>query len=238
MRDQRACVPEGLTPVLHWSSVFGAPSAARWGAGQRTAGRFGPGFRRRVLYCTEYWYDYQMDTRTRILDAALGLVAEGGVQELTQPRVSRAAGVRQSHLTYYFPTIADLVQAVARHTVDALVAEVSERPRGRRAGALVEHVAAATADKRRVRVMLALVSAADRDPALRPRLRELIRELRAGIAGALGAAGIEAGADEVAFLHTVVVGTAVLQLARDDAPARRETRRVLQRAVAGLPGKG
>ncbi|MBK9703860.1 MAG: TetR family transcriptional regulator [Betaproteobacteria bacterium] len=179
-----------------------------------------------------------MDTRTRILDAALGLVAEGGVQELTQPRVSRAAGVRQSHLTYYFPTIADLVQAVARHTVDALVAEVGQRPRGRRAGALVEHIAAVTADKRRVRVMLALVSAADRDPALKPRLRELIRELRAGITGALGAAGIEAGADEVAFLHTVVVGTAVLQLARDDAPARRETRRVLQRAVAGLDGKG
>ena len=179
-----------------------------------------------------------MDTRTRILDAALGLVAEGGVQELTQPRVSRAAGVRQSHLTYYFPTIADLVQAVARHTVDALVAEVGQRPRGRRAGALIEHIAAVTADKRRVRVMLALVNAADRDPALKPRLRELIRELRAGIAGALRAAGLEASADEVAFMHTVVVGTAVLQLACDDAPARREARGVLQRAVASLDGKG
>ena len=175
-----------------------------------------------------------MDTRTRILDAALGLIAEGGVQELTQPRVSKAAGIRQSHLTYYFPTVAELVRAVARHTVDALVAEVGQHATGRRAASLAASIATVTADKRRVRVMLALVNAADRDPALKPRLRELIRELRSGIARALGAAGFQTGAQQVAFMHTVVVGAAVLQLARGNPEAKREARNVIARALASL----
>lgn len=34
-----------------------------------------------------------------------------GVRALTQTRVARAAGLRQSHLTYYFPRKADLVAA-------------------------------------------------------------------------------------------------------------------------------
>ena len=70
-----------------------------------------------------------MDVRTRILDAALGLLAEGG--ELTQPRVSKAAGVRQSHLTYYFPTITDLLQAVARHSFDKLAGHIDSVRRRR-----------------------------------------------------------------------------------------------------------
>src|SRR5881227_2373362 len=61
-----------------------------------------------------------MEVRERILEAALSLLAESGAHELTQPRVSKAAGVRQSHLTYYFPTRADLLVAVARHGMEIL----------------------------------------------------------------------------------------------------------------------
>src|SRR3712207_5502484 len=93
------------------------------------------------------WYDYQMDTRTRILDAALGLLAEGG--ELTQPRVARAAGVRQSHLTYYFPTVTDLLQAVARHSFEKLARELGAA--GRKPASLADAIAHGTADKKRVR---------------------------------------------------------------------------------------
>ena len=35
----------------------------------------------------------------------------------------------------------------------------------------------------------------------------------------------------MAFIHTVVVGAAVLQLARDNAEARRGARTVLERAI-------
>lgn len=178
-----------------------------------------------------------MDTRTRILDAAVALIAEGGLQQLTQPRVAKAAGVRQSHLTYYFPTIADLLQAVARHTVDALVAEIGRSSHGADATALLDGIAAATADKRRVRTMLSLVTVTEREPTLRPHLREYIAGLRGSIGAALAAAGIVAASDDVAFLHAVIAGSAVLQLACDNPQARHEAREALARALACLRRK-
>jgi AcrR family transcriptional regulator len=179
--------------------------------------------------------DRQIDVRIRILDAALSLLAEGG--DLTQPRVSKAAGVRQSHLTYYFPTINDLLQAVAKHTLDTLAAELGRQGAGRRPAAVVDAIAAATADKRRVRVVLALVTAADREPSLKPRMREFIRELRQGITPVLKASGLEGTPEQVAFMHSVVVGQAILQLARDSDDARKEARMVLGKAVEYLRRK-
>jgi AcrR family transcriptional regulator len=169
-----------------------------------------------------------MDVRGRIVQAALELLAEGG--ELTQPRVSRAAGVRQSHLTYYFPTVTDLLQAVARHSFERLAGELGAAGR-RRPPSVAAGMARASADKRRVRMMLGLVTAADRDASLKPRMRAFIKELRGRIAPMLEAAGLEVGDEDMAFLHTVVVGAAVLQLARDNPEARREARAVLERAV-------
>src|ERR671924_1350465 len=105
-----------------------------------------------------------MDVRTRILEAALRLLGEGGgAQNLTQPRVSKEAGVRQSHLTYYFPTVTDLLQAVARHSFQSLAKELTGADARARSASLAEAIAKATRDKRRVRVMLALVHSADRD---------------------------------------------------------------------------
>ena len=170
-----------------------------------------------------------MDVRGRIMQAALGLLAEGG--ELSQPRVARAAGVRHSHLTYYFPTVTDLLQAVARHSFEHLAAELGVAGGPRRAPSPAAGIARATRDKRRVRMMLGLVTAADRDPSLKPRMRAFVKELRGRIAPMLACAGLEADEDDMAFLHTMVVGAAVLQLARDNAEARREARAVLERAV-------
>ena len=132
-----------------------------------------------------------MDVRNRIVEAALGLLAEGG--DLTQPRVAKAAGVRQSHLTYYFPTVTDLLQAVARHSFDKLAAEFGSGA-ARSSPSLADGIAKASRDKRRVRMMLGLVNAADRDASLKPRMRAFIQELRGRIAPMLKAGGLEATA--------------------------------------------
>ena len=174
------------------------------------------------------------DVRTRILNAALDLLATGGVQELTQPRVCKAAGIRQSHLTYYYPTINDLLQAVAQHTLERVIAQVRQVDSTGAPSSFVEAIAAATTDKRRVRTILGLVSAADRDPAMKERLRAFIHELRAGIAPLLKVAGLAATPEQVAFMHSVTVGTAVLHLARDDDAARAESRKVLATAIGFL----
>jgi len=167
-----------------------------------------------------------MDVRGRILEAALGLLAESGAHELTQPRVARAAGVRQSHLTYYFPTRGELLQEVARHSIEKLAGQLAHR-----AGAsLAEGIAAGAADKRRSRVMIGLVAAADRDPAIKRRMRRFVAQLRRRMTPVLAAGGLATDPESVAFFHSVIVGCAVLQLARDNAEARREARAVLRKA--------
>jgi AcrR family transcriptional regulator len=171
-----------------------------------------------------------MDVRSRILDAALGLLAESGAHELTQPRVARAAGVRQSHLTYYFPTRAELMQAVARHSIERLAGELAHARR-HSPSQVARGIAEGSTDKRIVRVMLGLVTAADRDPAIKRQLRRFIGELRGIMAPALEAGGLRAEPACVAFFHSVVIGCAVLQLARDNSEARAEAREVLQMAA-------
>ena len=172
-----------------------------------------------------------MDVRDRILEAALGLLAESGAHELTQPKVSKAAGVRQSHLTYYFPTRADLLQEVARYSIEKLAGQLAGDPE-QSPSHVAEGIAAGAADKRRVRIMLGLVAAADRDPKIKQRMRKFIGELRARMTPVLKAAGLETDPDSVAFFHSVIVGCAVLQTARDNAEARAEAKAVLKKAAA------
>src|SRR3954467_11602820 len=182
-----------------------------------------------------------MDVRSRILEAALGLLAQSGAHELTQPRVARAAGVRQSHLTYYFPTRAELMQAVARHSIERLpgggapARGTTPPPRGRRRehspSQVARGIAEGSSDKRTVRVMLGLVAAGDRDPAIKRALRRFVGELRGIMAPALASGGLRAEPECVAFFHSVVIGCAVLQLARDNSEARAEARAVLQMAA-------
>lgn len=171
-----------------------------------------------------------MHVRERILEAALAILAGRGAHELTQPKVARAAGVRQSHLTYYFPTRAELLQAVASHSIDKLARALSEA----RGATLAEGLAAGAADKRRSRVMLGLVGAADQDPAIKRRLRRFIAELRSRMAPLFAAGGLRADPESIAFFHSVIVGCAVLQLARDNPEARAEAKAVLRMAASFL----
>ena len=170
----------------------------------------------------------QRPVRERILEAALALLAESGAHELTQPRVARAAGVRQSHLTYYFPTRGELLQEVARHSIEKLAGQLAHG----HAGSLPDTIAAGAADKRRSRVMLGLVTAADRDPKIKQRMRRFVAELRARMTPVLGAAGLATDPESIAFFHCVIVGCAVLQIARDNAEARAEAKAVLGKAAS------
>ncbi len=168
-----------------------------------------------------------LSVRDRILEAALSLLAESGAHELTQPRVAKAAGVRQSHLTYYFPTRGELLQEVARYSIEKLAAELAQGS----PGDVPEVIAAGAADKRRSRIMLGLVAAADRDPKIKQRMRKFVDELRLRMTPVLGAAGLATDAESVAFFHSVIVGCAVLQIARDNAEARAEAQAVLKKAA-------
>src|ERR1700679_4168458 len=64
------------------------------------------------------------DRRQDIINASLAVLRESGYSGFTQPRVAAEAGLRQSHLTYYFPTRVDLLAAVARVAIDRQLAAV------------------------------------------------------------------------------------------------------------------
>ena len=54
------------------------------------------------------------DTRTRILDAAQGLVQRLGANAISYQHVSAAVGIRKASIHHHFPTKDDLIEALVR----------------------------------------------------------------------------------------------------------------------------
>jgi AcrR family transcriptional regulator len=169
------------------------------------------------------------DRRQTILEAALAVLRDDGYLGFTQPRVAARAGVRQSHLTYYFPTRADLLVAVAQVAVDnqrSIIGSLVESGEAGPAG-----LASVLTQAENARVLLTLVCAADDVPEV----RELFQGLAAGMVangesllGTLGAPPRAAGAD---LLYAVSVGVVAISFAtgRDDRQAWATS--VLQTAI-------
>lgn len=184
--------------------------------------------------------------KNRIVAAALAVLQSEGWSALTQPRVALAAGLRQSHLTYYFPTRRDLVTAVSREVARRLVAgferlaaEAPADPRG------FGESFARLCSPEQTRLLLTLVLAADAEPAIRRIFRALTKDVRARLAEIIGRMGARPGGDAVALMHALCIGLAVLELARAEPAARREltttTALAVSRLVAGakaMKGQG
>jgi len=182
--------------------------------------------------------DDATDVRQRILDAALGLMAEHGFMEVTQPKIARAAGVRQSHLTYYFPTRGELLKAIAMHSIEALLGPLAA---GASAGKLTPELFAqvagdALADKRRARVMLGLIVSSEEDREIKQFLRDFVVRVRDTMTDVARLLGRDPDQINIVALHMLFVGATVLNVARDDANSRRECAEIARLAVeAFLP---
>jgi DNA-binding transcriptional regulator YbjK len=163
------------------------------------------------------------DRRGAIVAAALEVIGEAGPGGFTQPRVAARAGLRQSHLTYYFPTRDDLLVAVADEAVRRRVAVLQEAqaaadgPR-----AQVAALAGVLTSPEHTRTLLALTQAADRDEAVRTSFDALAAGVEPLGAEMLQAAGIEGDPVDVALLQAVSTGVAVLSLARGGDAAAAE----------------
>jgi AcrR family transcriptional regulator len=173
------------------------------------------------------------DVRRRILDAALGLMADHGFMEVTQPKIARAAGVRQSHLTYYFRTRGELLKALAMHSIETLLGSLAA---GASAGKLTPELFAqvtgeALADKRRARVMLGLIVSSEEDREIKQFLRDFIVRVRATMTDVAKLLGRQPDPVNIVALHMLLVGATVLNVARDDANSRRECAEIARLAV-------
>src|SRR3954462_1696203 len=174
--------------------------------------------------------------RLRILDAALGLLAGHGFMEVTQPKIARAAGVRQSHLTYYFPTRSELLKALAVHSIESMLGSLAAgASAGRLTPALFAQLSGeALADKRRARVMLGLIVSSEEDRQIKQFMRDFVARVRATLTGVARLLGREPDAISIAALHMLFVGATVLNVARDDANSRRECAQIARLAVGNF----
>ncbi len=156
-----------------------------------------------------------MNVKDSILNAGMTLLKEKGIAALTQPQVAKAAGVKQSHLTYYFPTRTKLLLAIAEQTVSTamidIAARLSEKPeRATLAATLAEIMITGLPP----RVVIGLIVAADAEPEIRQSLHELIDHVRTQVQALLIKAGLAASADTALLFHATVVGLAVMHQAR------------------------
>ena len=153
------------------------------------------------------------DTRTSIVEAGLAVIREQGFNAFTQIQVAARVGLRQSHLTYYFPTRNDLLAAVGRAAIESQLAMLDGLLKLRTAEEVAAVIGRQAARHENTRVMMALAQAAEEEP----RLRELFRELADGIFERLGKLLTSLGAvpsdEHRRLLHALSVGLAVVDLA-------------------------
>lgn len=154
---------------------------------------------------------------------------EHGFAGFTQPRVAREAAVRQSHLTYYYPTRVDLLKAVARAAIDRQLS-ASESMLGTTAPkTAATSLANVIVRHANTRVLMALAQAADQESAL----RELFIELAEGIVQRngklLGQLDVKPSDENCFILHALSVGMAVISLATGREDSERRSARALER---------
>jgi AcrR family transcriptional regulator len=112
--------------------------------------------------------------KKRIIETALDIVDEEGFECLSQPRLAQRLGIRQSHLTYYFPHKADLIVAL-------LEGSHRRAENASKAGDVLDTLEAIIFDRKRMRFFLGELMEVSEDSKLRETLAEHSRKLHAEI---------------------------------------------------------
>ncbi len=150
----------------------------------------------------------------RILAAALQLVETQGIAALSQARVAAAAGLRQSHLTYYFPTRKHLLLAIVQGIHDEMRQGLSPlAPAGGAPMTLAQMRAFLVSRVREPlmgRLLLSLMAAADEDPSLRQWLLEFDAEVRDLVRADVVRQGLSPSEDDVALFCACLLGAGLM----------------------------
>ena len=164
-----------------------------------------------------------MGVKESILEAGIVLLESKGIAALTQPQVAAAAGIKQSHLTYYFPTRTDLLMAIADQWVTQAMEAMSERVGDHPEFATLAARLAETMIKGEpARGIIGLIVAADAAPRIRSTLRHLDGVMRRHFKDILASAGLPASDEDALLLHATAVGLALMHQSRLDAESSAE----------------
>lgn len=167
-----------------------------------------------------------MHVKDAILAAGVALLKDKGIAALTQPQIARAAGIKQSHLTYYYPTRTELLLAIAEHSLDATTARIAPRTDAGTAPAGLADFAAQLAEAMIAgippRLIVGLIVAADAEPGIRSALREFVTHVRGRLQALLTTAGVAADDETTLLFHAGIVGLAIMHQARLSPESERE----------------
>ena len=170
-----------------------------------------------------------------IIEAGLALLREQGLASLTQPRVAERAGVRQSHITYYFPTRIDLVEAVARAAIDVQSNSAKSLLRGlKNSKEGADRISEVVARHENTRLLAALNQAADQEPRVQAAFRELLQVFVDEIGDALERMNLQTDAARVDLIHALFVGLSIIDLATGRENGQRRAKAVLKLAFQFL----
>jgi RND family efflux transporter MFP subunit len=176
------------------------------------------------------------EVRERLLRAALELVNTQGIQNFTQARVAAAAGVRQSHLTYYFPTRNDLLKALVQQGCaefeHALASEFTDGPEALER--LREGFAARTSDCAMPRLMVALTVASEEDASLKRWLEDMERNVLARLRELFARFGLHAAERDLMLFHVGLIGIALIRLGSNTAQSAQRARTLVRHAFDTL----
>ena len=178
------------------------------------------------------------DRRKKILETGLAILREHGLAGLTQPRVASQCGLRQSHLTYYYPTRADLLTAVARAAIEGQLAAAASLPRNIKSKReAATRIAAVVTRHENTRVLAALNQAADQEPAVRTLFNELLRGFTAELGRLLEQLEIAPSEANIDLLHAVFVGLSIIDLATDRKNGRARANAAVQLVLNLMSGE-
>jgi len=170
-----------------------------------------------------------LDVRTRLLRAADEILASEGIQALTQTRVAEAAGVRQSHLTYYFATRSALVRAIIECTATSVIAQFTANSDGRQLTLplIRQHLVEQMSDRKMARRMVGMLVSTDEDPSLLAVFAEFEARHCTSMAQTLRRLGLDVTEMDIMLLHTSLVGISMRNCNRTSDAALRETRALI-----------
>jgi AcrR family transcriptional regulator len=170
--------------------------------------------------------------RERILHAAMALLNDEGFAALTQTRVAARAGVRQSHVTYYFPSRNALLRETAVFGCDAMLCVMAASIE---AGELtqsnfIDFLISDVSDRRFARLMCGLIVASDEDADIKPWLADFEAENRNRMTACFQKLGLHVSKEDVELFHAAFVGAVLLDLGESSADSLARSQRIMQTA--------
>jgi AcrR family transcriptional regulator len=149
-------------------------------------------------------------TKSRILKAALEILESKGIQELTQPAVSKLVGIPQGQLTYHFKKRADLVMAVTEAVLDSISdtlfqSEIRKLRDKGEFGPILKIILSFIQSRPRARALFGLMLEADSNPEIREKILAQGTKAREIIAKGLQK---KIEDDSVTQMHATLIGFA------------------------------